>query len=67
MSPQLLDLDSLENLAVKGLLGVRNVPKKFALFAQFLFMFITHGLLFYSVCLHCANLHTPLPFLLYLL
>ena len=40
--------------------------QKFALFAQFLFPLMTYELLSYSVRLHCANIHTPLPFLSYL-
>ena len=40
--------------------------QKSVLFAQFLLIFITYESLFYSVRLHCANLHTPLPFLFYL-
>ena len=40
--------------------------QKSVLFAQFLLIFITYESLSYSICLHCANFHTPLPFLFYL-
>ena len=40
--------------------------KNSALFAQFLYSFLTYVWLFYFICLHCANIHTPLPFLSYL-
>ena len=40
--------------------------KNSALFAQFLLSFLTYVLLSYFVRLHCANIHTPLPFLSYL-
>ena len=36
--------------------------KNSAHFAQFLLSFLTYVLLSYFVRLHCANLHTPLPF-----
>ena len=39
--------------------------KNSALFAQFLLSFLTYVLLSYFVRLHCANIHTPLPFLSY--
>ena len=39
--------------------------KNSALFAQFLFSFLTYVLLSYFVRLHCANIHTPLPLLSY--
>ena len=40
---------------------VRNVTK-ILLFSPNSLTLITYGLLPYSVCLHCANNHTPLPF-----
>ena len=40
--------------------------KNSALFAQFLLSFLTYVLLSYFVHLHCANIHTPLPYLSYL-
>ena len=45
---------------------VRNVTKNSLFSPNFFLTLITYGLLFYSVRLHCANLHTPLPFLFYL-
>ena len=39
--------------------------KNSALFAQFLLSFLTYVLLSYFIHLHCANTHTPLPFLSY--
>ena len=45
---------------------VRNVIKNSLFLPNFFLTLITYGLLSYSVCLHCANLHTPLPFLFYL-
>ena len=45
---------------------VRNVIKNSLFSPNFFLTLITYGLLSYSVCLHCANLHTPLPFLFYL-
>ena len=45
---------------------VRNVPKNSLFSPNFFLTLITYGLLSYSVCLHCTNLHTPLPFLFYL-
>ena len=55
------------------LCGVRSHPthvcqecyKNSTLFAQFLLTVLIYVLLSYFVCLHCANLHTPLPFLSY--
>ena len=38
--------------------------KNSAHFAQFLLSFLTYVLLSYFVRLHCANIHTPLPFFL---
>ena len=40
--------------------------KNSALFAQSLLSFLTYALLSYFFRLHCANIHTPLPFLFYL-
>ena len=40
--------------------------KNSAHFTQFLLSFLTYVLLSYFVRPHCANLHTPLPFLSYL-
>ena len=48
-----------------GNIFVRNVTKNL-LSPNFFPTLITYGLLSYSVCLHCANLYTPLPFLFYL-
>ena len=45
---------------------VRNVIKNLFFSPNFLLTLKTYELLFYSVCLHCANLHTLLPFLSYL-
>ena len=45
---------------------VRNVTKNSLFSPNFFLTLITYELLSYSVRLHCANLHTPLPFLLYL-
>ena len=39
--------------------------KNSALFTQFLYSFSTYVWLSYFVCLHCTNLHTPLPFLFF--
>ena len=46
--------------------SVRNVTnKKIPLFSpNFFLTLITYGLLSYSVRFHCANIHTPLLFLL---
>ena len=41
---------------------VRNVTKNSLFSPNFLLTLITYGSLSYSVRLHCANLHTPLPF-----
>ena len=38
--------------------------KNSAHFAQFLLSFLTYVLLSYFIRLHCANIHTPLPFVL---
>ena len=43
----------------------QECSKNSALFAQFLLTSLTYDLLSYFVCLHCANFHTPLPFLSY--
>ena len=44
--------------------GCQECYKYFALFAQFLLSSLTYVLLSYFVRLHCANIHTPLPFFL---
>ena len=51
--------------ACEGLV-VRNVIKNLLFLPNSLLTLITYGLLSYSVRLHCANFHTPLPFLFYL-
>ena len=40
----------------------QECSKNSALFAQFLLTSLTYVLLSYFVRLHCANIHTPLPF-----
>ena len=44
------------------LLTVRNVTKIPLFSPNFFLTLITYGLLSYSVCLYCANIHTPLLF-----
>ena len=43
------------------IVGCQECYKNSALFTQFFLIFLTYGLLSYSVRLHCANIHTPLP------
>ena len=40
----------------------QECSKNSAHFAQFLLSFLTYVLLSYFIHLHCANIHTPLPF-----
>ena len=71
--------NSLHNMPIKNLshslrlllkstplMGVRNVIKNSLFSPNFLVTLITYELSSYSVRLHWANLHTPLPFLFYL-
>ena len=71
-NPTSVETAGLRELKAKGLLKstvsdiiaqCQECYQKFVLFAQFLLILITYELLSYSVCLHCANFHTPLPFL----
>ena len=47
--------------ALKRFCACQECLQNSTLFAQFLLSFITYVLLSYFVCLHCANIHIPLP------
>ena len=57
-------LDAAKRCIMAGFLS--GMLQKFCSFRPILLSFITYVLLSYSVRLHCANVHTPLPLLSYL-
>ena len=59
---QLAGLDKVESPDRAETPQCQEYSKNFALFAQFLLTSLTYVLLSYFVCLHCANIHTLLPF-----